>query len=166
MRQVLFILFLLFSLPAFAYHPDATELRALYYKAPENKEATEKFLEVIEQVKQDTDPVIRCYKGMALMLKANYCLNPYHKFSYFNKGRALVDQAVKQSPQNLEIRFLRFCAQTNAPSFLGYNDDINTDKATILKSWHTLSDHDLKMKIKQYLVESGYCSKDERSILL
>jgi hypothetical protein len=149
-----------------AYEPDIPRLRALYYKAPQSKAATDEFFNAVNQGSAEQYPIISCYKGVALMMKANFSMNPYLKLNYFNKGKTLIAEAVKRDPRNIEIRFIRFCAQTNAPFFLGYNNEIEGDKYTILHSLRTLSDADLKEKMRAYMISSDYCSKDEKSVLL
>lgn len=165
MSRMLLTLFVFTVGHVWAYEPDIPRLRALYYKAPQSKAATDEFFNAVSQGTSEQHPVISCYKGVALMMKANFSMNPYLKLSYFNKGKTLIAEAVKRDPTNIEIRFIRFCAQTNAPFFLGYNNEIETDKHTILHSWRTVNDADLKEKIRAYMISSNYCSKDEKSVL-
>lgn len=141
------------------------ELRMLYFKAVKDKSAADKLLYLTENFPDKSQPIILSYKGMAYMLQASYVINPYLKWSYFRKGRAFLEVAVANDPSNVEIRFLRFCAQTNSPFFLGYHNEISNDKYFILVSLNQLSDFDLKRKIKEYLMTSEFCGKRDKLML-
>lgn len=167
MRILLLVpLLTLAHITAIARNPELKELRALYYKAPCDKESADKFFVVMENMHGHPEPLMQCYKGMAMLLKAGNVINPYYKWAYFNKGKMLLEHAIKRDPQNPEIRFMRFCAQTNAPSFLNYSSNRNDDKELLLKAWAAIEDKDLKDRIKSYLLRSGYCNEREKSMLL
>ena len=110
------------------------------------------------------DPILLCYKGMSYMMEAKHNINPISKLSAFNKGKEFLDLAAKYSSENAEVRFMRFSVQTNAPSMLNYNQNINEDKLIILKVWSDIIDADLKQKIKEFMLKSTFCSAKEKSI--
>jgi hypothetical protein len=161
MKAFLFLIF-----PVMLYASSARDMemiRRLYYEASEKRDSADKFLHLMKDVKIESSALLLCYKGMANMIQAHHSFNPYHKLSYFNKGKALVEKAILIDPQDVEIRFLRFCVQTNAPFFLRYNSDILPDKAIILKGWGAITDLYLKEKIKSYMLKSTYCTMEEKS---
>lgn len=164
---VLFAGALLSCTTTFGNTASLAQLRQLYYNAASNKAEATTFLEMMQAAKVDTpDPVITSYKGMAYLLQAKYAYNPYNKLSYFNKGKAMLDQAVTAAPQCLEARFLRLCVQTEAPAFLGYKDGITADRAMLLAEWKNITDADLKERIKRFLLRPGVCSDHEKAKLL
>ena len=154
------ILLILFNSAAI----DIVELRKLYYKASDSRKSAAEFFDVMKRLKNDSNPLLIGFTGMAYMIQAKYSYNPYTKLTSFNKGRYLLDKAVASSPGNLELRFLRFGVQTNAPEFLGYNAQIQSDKAMLLKGWKKITDPDLKVRIKNYMLQSNYCNDNERSV--
>jgi hypothetical protein len=166
MSRALLILLLVVTYQASARTPDITELRALYYSAPADRAAANRFFSIMESLPVQADPLLTCYKGMAWLLKANFSINPYNKWTYFNKGKELLEAALKRDPGNVEIRFMRFCVQTNVPSFLNYNSQINTDRTMVLKAWPKIEDNDLKQRIKKYMHEKGKCSAAEKLTML
>ena len=136
------------------------ELRILYYKAEADKQSAARFVEVMEEINTGVNPLMLCYKGMAYLLQARQSINPYNKLYQFRRGRSLIEQAVHDDPENVEIHFMRYCVQTNSPSFIGYNKDINDDRKFVLKSMHKVADEDLKKRINDYLFIFRY-GKDE-----
>jgi hypothetical protein len=159
-----FLLYLFLQL-SFAHGSDFTELRRLYYEAASKKDSADKFLIVMGKLELETEsnPLLMGYKGMAHLIHANFSYNPYTKLASFSKGKAFLEGAIQKDPQNIEIRFFRFCVQTNAPFFLGYNGEVKVDKEIILKGWSQIPDIDLKEKIKVYMLESKACSTIEKS---
>jgi hypothetical protein len=61
-----------------------------------------------------------------------------------------LNEAVKKDPKNLEIRFMRFMSQDQAPAALGYRTDLASDKKFILSEVKRTSDPYLISKIKSY----------------
>ncbi len=147
-----------------ASNSDIIKLRQLYYKAIYSKVDSEIFLATMEKIDDINNPLILCYKGMANLLQAKFYFNPYNKIAAFNKGKYLLEKSIILEPNNIEIRFMRFCTQTKTPNFLKYNKDINTDKIIIIKGWSKLVDVDLKEKIKNFFLESNYCNNKEKNI--
>lgn len=69
----------------------------------------------------------KAYKGLAEAMLAEYAFLPTTKISYFNAGKKKIEAAVKSDSRSAEIRYTRLMVQLNAPSMLGYNDNIKED---------------------------------------
>ncbi len=164
MRRILFFIVCLFLNISFTFGTEIIEVRKMYYDAATKKDASELFLTSMKNIKVESNPLLLCYRGMAYMIGAKYSFNPYTKLSYFNKGKEMLEKAVKAEPENVEIRFMRYCIQTNAPFFLNYSSNADVDKTIILKSWATINDIDLKLKIKNYMLQSASCTQIEKSV--
>lgn len=161
-------LFILISLPLLVKPAggDIIKIRDLYYKASTNKKDAETFSAEMKTVSGIAKSLIAGYTGMSLMIKANFAFNPYYKLNYFIKGKDLLDNAITADPTNVELRFLRFCVQTNAPAFLGYSGKITEDKRVIVLGYHQLEDKDLSTRISEYMEQSKSCSKEEKVVFL
>jgi hypothetical protein len=148
-----------------AVNGDLLRTRELYYKASANKGDAEKFSVFLAAAPDVEKTLLSGYQGMSYMIRANYSWNPYNKLSFFTKGKDLLDEAIKKDPTNMELRFLRFCVQTNAPVFLGYSGMIEQDKTVILKSYSLSKDNDLKRRIRTYLMSSNHCTGSDKELL-
>lgn len=155
----------LFLMLGGADNNDLLRTRELYYKASLNETNAEAFDDYLSTSPDIERSLLAGYWGVCFMLKANHVWNPYSKLSYFNKGKDMLNEAIVKAPAQVELRFLRFCVQTNVPAFLGYKTDIPADKALILKKYSSLEDEDLKTRIKNYLGASAYCSASEKQLL-
>lgn len=163
MKRLLYLFLLIVPIYIQANEWNMVTVRDLYTKAATSKTDAEKFHTFIETIKSP-NACIKGYHAASFMIQANYHLNPHTKLSYFNKGKEQLDLAIQSEPQNTELRFLRFCIQTNAPSFLGYNEQIEYDKAVIIQAYSFLADVDLKKRIKEFMLQTSYCTSNEKKI--
>ncbi|TDQ11595.1 hypothetical protein [Pedobacter metabolipauper] len=159
MRIYAVLLFLFIFAPSAEL--ELSELRDLFYRSATDKDSAEQFSRLLSPVHTKSSPLLVCYKGVAEMMEAKYGYNPFSKFSRFKKGRSYIEHAIKQDPENPEMRFLRFSIQTNLPSILGYNDDIDKDKLFLLSKVNELTDVNLKQNVIGYLTGSKYCTAEE-----
>lgn len=138
-----------------------SEVRALYKFAAEKEDAAEKLMERTEN-STGKEPVLLGYKGAAHMLMAKYVGNPFSKMSHFNKGKKIFSSAIEADRQNVELRFLRFSVQSEAPAFLGYRDNLEEDKTMILTGLKDIKDEELYKMISGYLLSSEALSEVEK----
>ncbi len=169
MKKIVLASAFLFAFAVSAAGQDFSQntLRESYYAASQNGEAARAFYDKLAAA--DTSaPLLLGYKGMAGFMVCYHALNPYHKLKYFLEGKTALNRAIAQAPENVELRFLRFTVQTNAPKFLGYYRDILADKSMLLAaladpSATVVLDADLRRRVLAYLGESPYCSRQERA---
>lgn len=125
------------------------DVRETYFLAVNSEEKTDL---LIELTKENKSTLYTAYLGVGYTLKASFGYNPIKKLDNFEKGKKLIDSSVKNSPENVEIRFLRLTVQEGSPALLNYKDNIKKDREFIKKelnisklpSWY-------KKKIHEYL---------------
>lgn len=95
---------------------------------------------MISELKKKNDrPINLGYLGGLQTIWANHVFNPINKLKTFKEGKNNIEKAIKLDPENVELRFIRLSIQKNAPSFLGYNSNINSDKEFIKSNQKTIS---------------------------
>ena len=148
--------FLLFCISFICKSQSLIQLREQFYRASINSESADSFYAKMETVTANSSAVLLGYKGMASFMLCNYSYNPYSKLKYFNEGKSLLDKAIVRSPENVELRFLRYSVQKNVPSFLGYSSNISDDKKLIEKNISSPEfktfDKDLCNRIVNFLI--------------
>lgn len=82
---------------------------------------------LIENKDYPSTAITKAYKGLAETMLAEYAFLPTTKLSHFNAGKKKIEAAVKSSPNSAEVRYTRLMVQLNAPSMLGYDDNIDDD---------------------------------------
>ncbi|MBX9850354.1 MAG: hypothetical protein K2X86_01190 [Cytophagaceae bacterium] len=164
MRNIIALLLLLCNASCFAGSPSLSEVRTLYEKAATEEASCVKLIELLASC-GEKEYLLCGYKAGATMMMANYVTNPFSKLSYFNTGKDMLEKAITSDDKNVELRFLRFGVQSNAPSFLGYIDHLETDKKFLLETVQTLTDLDLKKNIISFLKKSDRLNALEKQKL-
>ncbi len=77
----------------------------------------------------------------------------------------MLEQALNSDSTNIELRYLRLTIQTNVPAFLGYNNNINSDKKYLLDSLMALGDIQLKNSIIEFLTNSDNTTTTEKQMV-
>jgi hypothetical protein len=165
MKSLLFIGLLLLAKVTFANVPSINEVRSLYEKAVTDESACNKLIEILSPYNENNNPLYAGYKASAIMMMAKHVFNPFSKMSYFKRGKLILETAIKADENNVELRFLRFNAQTHIPSFLGYDGNIETDKKFLMNSFPAIQDAQLKEFLLAYLMKSSYITADKKQKL-
>jgi len=114
--------------------------RTAFYKAMESEDQT--LIDAqISELNLASSNLKNAFLGAMIMKKAGIGGNPFYKLWLFKKGHELLEDAIKESPNNTEFRFLRLMIQENAPGFLGYNDSEERDSEYIRKAYNTLPEN-------------------------
>lgn len=148
-----------------AAEPSILELRNLFYQSKKDPAASELLCKRTEKAEDNGSALLLAYKGIGLMMSAKHLFNPYSKLVNFNTGKSLLERALRRDAANPEIRFLRYCIQTQVPGVLGYYANKAEDKEWLLRQWNRIPDADLKQRISAYLMEYGNCTTDEKKRL-
>lgn len=150
MKKTLPILFfglMLCSQKGFAQ--DLNHIRANYKNAASNKTVCELLIKNLRDEKITNLEL--AYLGALETIWAKYVGNPFSKLSTFKKGKEKIEKAVKNAPNNPEIRYLRLSIQKKAPGILGYNDAIKTDELFLKNNLDKVSSKDLRKMIENIL---------------
>lgn len=143
---------------------DVFDIRKQYAKAANDKQAAKNLLATLEK-KSNTDHTLLGYQGAVMMLMAKYHLNPVSKLNSFQSGKHLLEKSILQSPDNIELRYLRLTIQYHAPVFLDYNKSIQQDKAFIMNMISEVNDKDLANRIAQFLFSTDLLTIQEKAKL-
>jgi hypothetical protein len=144
------LLLLLFFLPL--VNSDLSSLRSLYQEASKDEAKANKLL-VIADKNSSNNSVFYGYKGAAKIIMAEYAFNPYTKWNLFNEGKDILESAIASDVNNVELTYLRLTIQMNAPNFLGYKSNIDSDKKFLKENINGLNDKELQSIIKNYLLK-------------
>ena len=142
---------LFFSTSSFADVPSINQVRSLFEEAVTQKSSCIKLIKLLESCSETNFPILVGYKACGTMMMAKYSPNPFSKLSHFRKGKKMLESVIAVNDKVVELRFLRYSIQTNAPSFLGYNNHIAEDKMFLEKGVPFLNDALLRNKIYAYL---------------
>ena len=149
MKKYSIVFLILFSV--FGFSQSLKEFRALLQKGESSEVYSKTLLEKSKkEFEQTNKPIYEALYAVGHFFMAKHAGNPLSKYSNFNKGKKLLENAVKRDPKNLEIRFMRYICQEKTPGFLGYKDNLEEDKKFILSEYKNTKDENLKTYIKNY----------------
>jgi len=115
MKWLLFAFLISFSM---LHSQDYDAIRKNYQKAVSDKKICKEMLKHFEN-KSNTGLDL-AYQGAFQAVWAKHAIDPFEKLTTFRKGKKNLDKAVKQNPNLIETRFLRYSIQKESPAFLGY----------------------------------------------
>ena len=162
------LLVVLLFMPVLSSAADLPQIRKEYYAAVNDVKAAEKFYDKLRK-NNSQEPILMAYLGIAQAVKARHAINPYTKLSFLKSGMKSLNAAVLKSPDDLEIRFLRFTLEHHVPSFLGYSEHLESDKKKILqlstqKKFGAM-DKALLLNLVSFMKETKRCSSQEIATL-
>ena len=129
---------------------DLNEVRTSYSKAVLDKKLCKKMIEELELSKEKS-VIALAYLGAYQTIWANHVFNPLSKLATFKKGKNNIELAISKEPENVEIRYIRFSVQKNAPSFLGYNSHLKEDKDFLVKNKKNINSDFVQKNIETLL---------------
>ena len=91
------------------------------------------------------------YKGAVELGMARHHPNPFKKMGYFGDGKEWLEKSISIDPESIELRFLRLTIQTNLPTFLGYSDEKEKDKAFVLNHIEDAPSAEFKKRARNFI---------------
>jgi len=91
-----------------------------------NSEKTE--LAFINKYKNISSPTVQGYVCSIEMKQATYFYNPIKKLSIFKESRNKLELLIKDEPENVHLRYIRYFVQLNCPPILSYSGNLLEDK--------------------------------------
>ncbi len=163
MKRLIILLLMMNNSHTAAQTMKLQELRSLYYESSTKPAAADKLYAALQNAGTDA-PILLGYKAMAEFMKCYHSLNPVNKLSFFYKGRADLDTAIRTAPENSELRYLRFTVQTSAPAFLNYRKNISEDQVLIRNQMVAhKNDAELASLIRNYMIDCKECSEEDKA---
>ena len=134
----------------YVYAQDVKNVRELYLSSYNNKSACDSLSNYLNQL-EEKDNTINAYTGANNLLISKFSKHIAIKFKYFEEGKKIIEQSIKNDPKNIEIIFLRYLNQINSPWFLNYNQNLGEDRDFLNKNLNFISDPYFKNVIQKIL---------------
>lgn len=160
------MLLIAFTIVSLASHAMTLhELRTLFENATKKEVACQSLIKTLSAASTPKTAINKGYLGATYVMMAIYVNNPFSKLSNFNKGKEILEQAIKQDPSNIELMYLRFAIQTNVPSMLNYYKHIPQDRKLIITAYPLIKDAELKTNILRVFKKYSGTTAVERKVL-
>ena len=136
------------------------KVRVAYTTASDSKENAVAFAELMANT-PSTDVVLSAYKGASKMILAKFGGN---RIALLKEGKPLLENALKQQPQNAELHLIRLSVQEHLPKVVPYRNDITDDKDFIL-AHYAQQTRELQKYITGFVKKSKVFNDEEKKKL-
>ncbi|WP_436517836.1 hypothetical protein [Ekhidna sp. To15] len=166
MKAITTFLFLLFASNLSAQ--SINEIRTEFHAVVLNPDDSRNFHNFLKDIENPTSTV-KAYQAVSEALLAQVVWNPFNKLKQVVKYDKQIEAAVKEDPQNIEIRFLRLAIECNLPSFLGMSTHMDEDVDMIVSDMSGVSRMKVNPMFGQYifhfLEETNLCSSEQLALM-
>ncbi len=159
------ILFSILFATLFICSPELSKVRIDYKNAIHNKENTVELHIDLASVNNNDSKVLVAYKGAVTTLMAKFAKNSKDKKDFFKEGATLIEYAVTEDSNNIEIRCIRLGVQENTPKVVKYRKSIPEDKQFILDHYKEITSSKEKDYIKGFILQSKSFTVAEKELI-
>jgi len=113
-----------------------TEAKRLYYDGiGGNKKSIEQSARIFSELSsaEPENAEVKAYRGSLMLLEAGKTWAVWRKYDLSKSGMTLLDDAVRQAPSNLEVRFVRAATTMHLPAFFSRDQQSKDDLSFIAK---------------------------------
>ena len=158
------LLFFLLILPVFGTAQDLKALRSEYPRANTDVHTAAALLKSLAHVSTQDEATLVAYKGALLTIRARNSKGISDKISYFKEGKTLLEQAISEAPENIEIRCLRMGVQENSPKIVRYKGNLDTDKKFLIDNYAAVKNEEVKVFVEGYVRQSDQFTDTEKRL--
>lgn len=126
-------------------------LRAEYLTALSDYLNAPKVYETFLQVENPSAKILAYQAALeAIMTKTTW--NIFKKISFLNLSEGSFDRALKLAPNDIEIRFMRLAVQFEIPEYLGFSDDMESDKNFLLINIESFNSQNIPAPLMEQII--------------
>jgi hypothetical protein len=154
----------LFLFLFFFGNPSITEIRKLYATASSSENNAKEFASKLNEVSKEDNKTLVAYKGASLSILSKLEKKVSDKSKKFKEGSSLIEFAVANDPNSIEIRMIRLSVQENVPKIVNYRGNKKEDKKFLLDHYKEQTGT-LKDYIGDFISQSKSFSATEKQLV-
>ncbi len=125
--------------------------RELYNKSPFEETSCK---QQIEFTASSNNAIIKGYHSTAIIVGCKYISNPFKRIIPFKEGKEMLEELISENFDEVELRFMRYTVQRQAPKMLGYYKNLETDKKVLVEYIKANPTSDLTEHMMIYLKDT------------
>lgn len=149
---------------AFFSNPSITEIRKLYATATSSEVNARDFMSKLADVTKEDNKILVAYKGASIAIVSKLEKKVSDKSKKFKEGANLIEYAIANDPNNIEIRLVRLSVQENVPKIVNYRGNKKVDKQFLLDHYNEQTGA-LKIYIGDFIKQSKSFSVTEKQLI-
>ena len=122
------------------------------------------FASKLDDISKEDNKTLVAYKGASIVIMSRYKKEISDKSKKFKEGAKMIEFAVTNEPNNIEIRLIRLSIQEKAPKIVNYNKNKKEDKNFLLDHYKEQSGN-LKVHIRNFIMQSKSFSPAEKQTI-
>jgi uncharacterized Zn ribbon protein len=154
----LFLFFVLFG------NPSITEIRKLYATATSSESNAKEFAAKLSEVTKEDNKTLVAYKGASLTIVSRLEKKGSDKSKKFKEGSSLIEYAVANEPNAIEIRMIRLSIQENVPKIVNYRGNKKEDAKFLLEHYKEQTGA-MKAYISDFIAQSKSFTAAEKQLV-
>jgi hypothetical protein len=148
----------------FFSNPTITEIRKLYTSASNSESNAKEFAAKLTEVDKEDNKTLVAYKGASLTIVSKLEKKVSDKSKKFKEGSSLIEYAVANEPNAIEIRMIRLSVQENVPKIVNYKGNKKEDKKFLLDHYKEQTGA-LRAYIGDFIVQSKSFTAVEKQLV-
>jgi hypothetical protein len=148
----------------FFSNPTITEIRKLYTSASNSESNAKEFAAKLTEVDKEDNKTLVAYKGASLTIVSKLEKKVSDKSKKFKEGSSLIEYAVANEPNAIEIRMIRLSVQENVPKIVNYKGNKKEDKEFLLGHYKEQTGA-LRAYIGDFIAQSKSFTAAEKQLL-
>jgi hypothetical protein len=145
-------------------NPSITEIRKLYATATISESNAKEFAAKLNEVSKEDNKTLVAYKGASLTIVSKLEKKVSDKSKKFKDGSSLIEYAVANEPNSIEIRMIRLSVQENVPKIVNYRGNKKEDARFLLDHYKEQAGT-LKAYIGDFIVQSKSFTVAEKQLV-
>jgi len=159
MKTVFLAFFLIFL-----GNPSITEIRKLYGTANNSENNAKEFAQKLNEVSKEDNKTLVAYKGASIAILSKLEKKVSDKSKKFKEGAGLIEYAVTNEPNSIEIRMIRLSIQENVPKIVNYRANKKEDKKFLLDHYKEQTGA-LRTYIADFILQSkSFTDAEKKSV--
>ncbi|WP_281321873.1 hypothetical protein [Flavobacterium aestivum] len=144
--------------------PSITEVRKLYASASGSESNAKEFASKLSEVTKEDNKTLVAYKGASMTIVSRLEKKGADKSKKFKEGSSLIEYAVANEPNAIEIRMIRLSVQENVPKIVNYRANKKEDAKFLLDHYKEQTGA-LKTYIGNFIVQSKSFTATEKQLV-
>lgn len=145
-------------------NPTIIEIRKLYTTATSSESNAKEFAAKLTDIGKEDNKTLVAYKGASLTIVSKLEKKVSDKSKKFKEGSSLIEYAVANEPNSIEIRMIRLSVQENVPKIVNYRGSKKADAAFLLDHYKEQTGT-LKSYIGDFIAQSKSFTAAEKQLV-
>jgi hypothetical protein len=131
---------------------EINEIRNRFFDITVNSESAPALFQDLQKSSTPNKPILIAYLGATQAILTRHKWDPFSKIQLLRASLENLNHAVLLEPQNIEIRFLRYCVETHVPGIPGLSRNLKSDKLFLVNNCKLFDSRAMGEQMRKYIL--------------